>query len=50
MLGILNSFHAQAFATLIGSSGKGKSYFCKKLLLQQACNDVRIYILDPKKK
>ena len=32
---------------IIGSSGKGKSYFCKKLLLQQACNDVRIYILDP---
>lgn len=32
---------------IIGSSGKGKSYFCKKLLLQQACNDVKIYILDP---
>ena len=32
---------------IIGKSGGGKSFFTKKMLLQQACNGTKIFVLDP---
>lgn len=32
---------------IIGKSGGGKSFFTKKMLLQQACNGTKIFALDP---
>lgn len=32
---------------ILGKSGSGKSYFQKKLMMQQSCNNTKIFILDP---
>lgn len=33
--------------SVLGKSGNGKTYFVKKLLMQQACEGTKIFILDP---
>ena len=32
---------------ILGKSGGGKSFYTKKMLLQQACNGTKIFVLDP---
>lgn len=32
---------------ILGKSGNGKSFYTKKMLLQQACNGTKIFVLDP---
>lgn len=43
----LHPKRSNANMAILGTSGKGKSFFSKKLLLQQACNGVKIFVLDP---
>ena len=43
-------YHASrsnANLVILGKSGGGKSFYTKKLLLQQACNGTKIFVLDP---
>lgn len=42
-----NKSRVNANMVILGKSGSGKSYFQKKLMMQQACNNTKIFILDP---
>lgn len=42
-----NKTRVNANMVVLGKSGSGKSYFQKKLLMQQACDNTKIFILDP---
>lgn len=43
----LDKMRSNNSMTIFGKSGNGKSFFMKKLLLQQACDGTKIFILDP---